>query len=168
MQLGGYLIEPKKSQGVGFVEVLISLLVLSIGLLGMVSVHSRGLQYNQSSYLQSQATFLVTDMLDRIQANSTVAMTSTQYQTASNEHQFSQCNESNYPSTCEDNSCNPEQMAFYDILQWKFQLACQAPGSQGSITFSDSDDARHYIIRISFPDMNYRVPLNDVVVRGIL
>ncbi|WP_257286032.1 type IV pilus modification protein PilV, partial [Endozoicomonas sp. SESOKO1] len=70
---GGDKSPEKKNRGVGLIEVLISLLVITIGILGMAGVHSSSLQYNQSAYVQSQATFLATDMLDRIQANSTLA-----------------------------------------------------------------------------------------------
>lgn len=156
------------NRGVGLIEVLISLLVIGIGILGMAGVHSSSLQYNQSSYLQSQATFLATDMLDRIQANGSLAKSSSNYQVGLNDSEYSQCIQSGYPNTCETGSCTPEEMAAYDILQWKFQLACQVPGSQGSITYQDSGDARTYTIRLSFPDMGNRVPLSDIVLRGIL
>ncbi|WP_419535091.1 type IV pilus modification protein PilV [Endozoicomonas sp.] len=164
---GGKNIE-KKNRGVGLIEVLISLLVITIGILGMAGVHSSSLQYNQSSYVQSQATFLATDMLDRIQANNSLAKSGTSYQVGLNDLEYSQCIESSYPNNCEAGSCNPQEMAAYDVLQWKFQLACQLPGSQGSISFLDSGNIRTYIIRLSFPDMGDRVPLNDVVLRGVL
>ncbi|WP_066016222.1 type IV pilus modification protein PilV [Endozoicomonas atrinae] len=158
----------KKNRGVGLVEVLISLLVITIGILGMAGVHSSSLQYNQSSYVQSQATFLATDMLDRIQANNSLARSGTNYQVGLNDLEYSQCIESGYPNNCETGSCSPQEMAAYDILQWKFQLTCQLPGSKGSITYLDSNGVRTYIIRLSFPDMGNRVPLSDVVLRGIL
>lgn len=158
----------KKNRGVGLIEVLISLLVITIGILGMAGVHSSSLQYNQSSYVQSQATFLATDMLDRIQANNSLAKSGTSYQVGLNDLEYSQCIESSYPNSCEAGSCTPQEMAAYDVLQWKFQLACQLPGSQGSISFLDSGNVRTYIIRLSFPDMGDRVPLNDVVLRGVL
>ncbi len=156
------------SRGVGLIEVLISLLIITIGILGMAGVHSSSLQYNQSSYVQSQATFLATDMLDRIQANSSLAKSGTNYQVGLGDLEFSQCIESSYPTHCEAGSCTPQEMATYDILQWKFQLACQIPGSQGAVTFVDSSDVRTYTIRLSFPDMGSRVPLSDVVLRGVL
>ncbi|MGO0308623.1 type IV pilus modification protein PilV [Endozoicomonas acroporae] len=158
----------KKNRGAGLIEVLISLLVITIGILGMAGVHSSSLQYNQSAYVQSQATFLATDMLDRIQANNSLARSGNSYQAGMNDLEYSQCIDSNYPNSCEAGSCTPQEMAAYDILQWKFQLTCQIPGSKGSITYQDSEGVRTYIIRLSFPDMGNRVPLSDVVLRGIL
>lgn len=157
-----------KQAGTGLVEVLVSLLVIAIGILGMAGVHSQTLQYNQSSYVQSQATFLASGMLDRIEVNRALAKSGNNYQVGLTEQQFSQCQQSDYPGGCESGSCDPQALAAYDILQWKFQLACQLPGSQGSITYQDSGDARIYTIRLSFPSVGNRVPLGDVVLRGVL
>ena len=157
-----------QESGTGLVEVLVSLLVIAIGILGMAGVHSRTLQYNQSSYVQSQATFLASDMLDRIAVNHALAKSGNSYQVGLTEQQFSLCRQTDYPDDCELGSCDPEALAAYDILQWKFQLACQLPGSQGSITYQDSGDARIYTIRLSFPSVGNRVPLGDVVLRGVL
>lgn|GEM_PF-5417406 len=159
---------PVKHAGSGLVEVLVSLLVIAIGILGMAGVHSQTLQYNQSSYVQSQATFLASDMLDRIEANRALAKSGGNYQVGLTEQQFSQCRQSDYPNGCEAGSCDPRALAAYDILQWKFQLACQLPGSQGSIAFQDSSDTRIYTIRLSFPSVGNRAPLGDVVLRGML
>ena len=155
-------------RGAGLIEILVSLLVIAIGVLGMVGVHSSSLQYNQSSYVQSQATLLATDMLDRVQANSRIAKSSSHYRVGFDESIYAQCAAASYPDTCESGSCSPEQLAAYDIQQWKFQLACQLPGSKGGISFEDNAGQRTYTIRLNFPDMGDRVPLNDIVLRGVL
>lgn len=157
-----------KHDGVGLIEVLISLLIIAIGVLGMVAIHNRSLQYNHSAYVYSQATLLAADMLDRIQANSLLAKTSSSYQVNATAYAFSQCLAEEYPNRCERGSCTTTEMAVYDILQWKFQLACQIPGSQGTITYLDSGDLRTYTVRLSFTDRSDRFPLSDVVLRSIL
>ncbi len=55
--------------GFSLLEVLIALLVLSIGLLGLAGLQGTGLRYNHSAYLRSQATFQTYDMADRMRAN---------------------------------------------------------------------------------------------------
>ncbi|WP_407312399.1 type IV pilus modification protein PilV [Pseudomonas sp. nanlin1] len=60
----------KRTQGgVTLIEVLISLLVLGIGLLGAAAMQLNALKFTDSSTLQSQASFIAYDMLDRIRAN---------------------------------------------------------------------------------------------------
>jgi type IV pilus assembly protein PilV len=51
------------------IEVLISLLILAIGLLGAAAVQLNALKYTDSAMLQSHASFAAEDILDRIRAN---------------------------------------------------------------------------------------------------
>lgn len=56
----------KHQLGVGLIEVLITLLILSTALMGLATLQSRSLQYNQGSYYRSQANILASDILDRM------------------------------------------------------------------------------------------------------
>lgn len=55
--------------GVGLIEVLIAVLVLSIGLLGIAGLQARALKNNQSAFERSQAVTLTYFMLDAMRAN---------------------------------------------------------------------------------------------------
>ncbi len=55
--------------GMTLIEVLVSLLVLAIGLLGAAAIQINALKYTDSSTMASQASFIAYDMLDRIRAN---------------------------------------------------------------------------------------------------
>ncbi len=59
------------SRQVGFslVEVLVALLILSIGLLGLASLQMQSVQFNQSALYASQANFIAYEVMDRMQAN---------------------------------------------------------------------------------------------------
>ena len=56
--------------GMTLIEVLVALLILSVGLLGAAAVQLNALKYTDSSRMTSQASFIAYDMLDRIRANS--------------------------------------------------------------------------------------------------
>ena len=58
--------------GMTFVEVLVAVLVLSVGLLGAAMLQLNALKYTDSSRITSQASFIAYDMLDRIRASTTV------------------------------------------------------------------------------------------------
>ncbi len=60
--------------GFSLVEVLVALLVLSIGLLGLAGLQTRGLRDNHGAYLRTQATFSAKDLVDRIRANRPAAL----------------------------------------------------------------------------------------------
>lgn len=56
-------------RGMTLIEVLISLLILAIGLLGAAAIQLNALKYTDSSTKTSQASFIAYDMMDRIRAN---------------------------------------------------------------------------------------------------
>lgn len=56
------------------IEVLVAVLVLSIGLIGLASLQGVSLQFNNSAYLRSQATNLAYDLADRVRANRQAAL----------------------------------------------------------------------------------------------
>ena len=155
-----------RQTGVSFVEVLISLLILAFGVLGMMQLHKQATQHNTSAYAQSQATLLAADMMNRIQSNRTIAKTTAAYQSSFTDHSISACEDNLYPDQCEITLCDAAQLALYDIKQWKFNLQCQIPNAQGQISFTENDDSRLYSITIKFPELNDRMPLADLVLRG--
>ncbi len=60
---------PDKNLGYSLIEVLIALLVLSIGLLGIAGMQLTGLKENQNAQYRTQAIYLANDMADRMRAN---------------------------------------------------------------------------------------------------
>lgn len=56
-------------QGVGLIEILISLVVIAIGLLGMAALQGRAQQSEFESYQRAQALILADDMANRLRAN---------------------------------------------------------------------------------------------------
>lgn len=57
------------NSGVGMIEVLVTLVILSIGLLGLAALQLTGLRSNSSAGARSAATMLANDMADRMRAN---------------------------------------------------------------------------------------------------
>lgn len=56
----------KFQRGVGLIEVLVTLLIISTALMGLAALQARALQYNQGSYFRSQANIMAADLLDRL------------------------------------------------------------------------------------------------------
>lgn len=59
----------KHQSGVTLIEVLVTMLVLAIGLLGLAGLQAQGLQSNNRAYMRSQAAILAYDMADRMRGN---------------------------------------------------------------------------------------------------
>lgn len=62
------------NSGFSLLEVLIALLILSVGLLGIAALQLVSLKTNHGAYQRSQATILAYDMMDRLRANRVIAM----------------------------------------------------------------------------------------------
>ena len=60
---------PVKMKGVGLIEVLITVLVLAIGLLGLAGLQLSALQNNQSSYERSQGIVQSYTIIEAIRAD---------------------------------------------------------------------------------------------------
>ena len=61
-------------RGFTLLEVLVAVLVMSIGLLGLAGLMGSTLKNSHSAYQRTQATWLAYDALDRMRANHLVAL----------------------------------------------------------------------------------------------
>ncbi len=58
----------RNQQGGGFIELLVALVILAVGLLGVLSMQARGLSSNQRALFATDASLIVYDVADRILA----------------------------------------------------------------------------------------------------
>jgi type IV pilus assembly protein PilV len=119
MNLCGLPLSPRKTAGFSMVEVLVSLLILSIGLLGMVALQARAIQENQGAYLRSQASIETYDILERMRANKAAAEAGA-YNIAMGVTKISSSN----------------AMAKIDLNDWVTGLSTSLPSGKGSISCS--------------------------------
>ena len=55
--------------GLSLIEILVTVVVLSIGLLGIAGMQAFGVRYSHDSYTRSQATMLANELIERMHAN---------------------------------------------------------------------------------------------------
>lgn len=58
-----------RSAGFSLIEVLVTLLIISVGILGMVALQARTIQYTQDSVVRNTAAMLGSDLLEIIRAH---------------------------------------------------------------------------------------------------
>jgi type IV pilus assembly protein PilV len=105
------------------IEVLIALVVLSIGLLGLASLQSRGLRSNQGASMRTQATQLAYDMSDRMRANM-AATNAGNYISSSNANLGAVANCHNVAG------CAANEMAADDLATWNQAVTRILPAGQ--------------------------------------
>ena len=59
----------QRQRGFSMIELLISVVIMSIGVLGMVGLQMIAMQQNRSAMMQGEATLLANDIFDRMRAN---------------------------------------------------------------------------------------------------
>jgi len=58
-----------RQSGSTMIEVLVSMVIIAIGLLGFAGLLAQAMKSSQTAYFRSQATFLAYDIVERMRAN---------------------------------------------------------------------------------------------------
>ncbi len=106
----------RSQRGVTLIEVLVTVLIFSIGLLGLAGLQATSLRQNMSAYQRTQASVLAMDMLDRMRANRTAALA----------EQFDIKMNADPPSPA-------NTMVEKELSNWLADLAATLPDGDGSI-----------------------------------
>jgi type IV pilus assembly protein PilV len=119
----------KFSAGFSILEMLVALLVLSIGLLGVATLQIRGQQFNQVGYLRTQATFLAYDIMDRMRINKDQA----------NNGSYDSSSMPTSTSDCDTTDCSPADLAIYDLVKWHTLVQETLPEGNATIVSTDAE-----------------------------
>ncbi|MDH5190312.1 MAG: type IV pilus modification protein PilV [Gammaproteobacteria bacterium] len=123
-----------KSKGFTLLEVLITVVILAIGLLGIASLQLNALRFNHSAYLRTQASLLAYDMADRMRANRGGSVNyATDYNVT-------------YSSASCPTSCDANGIRDMDLYEWKQALSQRLPSGNGKI---EMPSAGNYIYTIT-------------------
>ena len=121
------------------IEVLVTMVVLSIGLLGMATLQITGIRSTNSSTFRTQATLLANDIVERMRSNP-AAVTANLFMDVDSAVNIN-CNELPVPYCGEyydgaaiagGEACNSSQMATFDINEW-FCGVASAGARQGGV-----------------------------------
>jgi len=119
-----------RQSGYSLFEVLIAIVVTSIGLLGLAGIQATGLNNNLRAYQRSQATVLAYDIADRMRAN-TAAIDNY----LSSNMTLDQAVAAGAVAGCTTpDGCTPAELAQTDLVDWRAAMTAAIPGSIGEIT----------------------------------
>ena len=125
-----------QQSGFSLLEVLIAVVILSVGLLGLAGMQVNSLKYVTSSLQRTQATSLGYDMLDRIRVNPNGNYI-TLFTDPASDYNGTTSSNSGSNDDCLDNSntvsCTAAQMANFDLSEWKTAIEALLPSGQGDV-----------------------------------
>ncbi|MGB0732462.1 MAG: type IV pilus modification protein PilV [Pontibacterium sp.] len=114
--------------GYTLIEVLIALVVVSIGLLGMAALQVTSLKQNQNAYERSQAFLAAYDIVDRMRTNVTGFNDGDYFQGTDG---FDDSDGAD--TSCEGSACTTSQLASYDLNNWKHTIQNELPSGGGCV-----------------------------------
>jgi len=136
-QLFRWLFAMSKSQQIGFtlIEVLISVLVLALGVIGAAGMQLVAMRTGQQSGAQSLAVQLATEMADKMRANGKQM----DQADASNPYldiKYDSINDAAPAApaaNCFNAACSDAQMAAFDVYEWEKRVKSVLPGGRVEI-----------------------------------
>lgn len=132
-------------RGFSMLEILITLVIISIALLGTAGLQVYAMRVNQGGQFRTQAVFLASDMAERMEANKAaavagnyvLALTSTSSVAATN---------------CAAAACDSTNLASWDISQWGQAIGNLLPQATWQITQTTAGNPSTYSIVINWTD----------------
>ena len=140
----------KNQRGFSLVEVLIALIIMSVGMLGIAGLYVQSMQAGRTSLFRHHAVTLAGDVADRIRANPTAGIA--------------------YAGIGGDNNCvgagidcDEVQMAFNDIFLWDQQAAESLPNGDVTINFDDTVNPPTYSIAVGWDEPGEQLDYTIVI-----
>lgn len=145
------------TRGFTLLEVMISLVVLAIGVMGVIGLQTQTYKQLQTSQNLSKAALLASDMADRMLANRDQALAGAYL------HDSSTASETPPTPNCGSEACDAAQLAAYDIWYWQREVlgvetdpnsgeTRKMPGSLPAASAEVLDVAGEYIILVRWDD----------------
>lgn len=152
MPLRRQSISATRRGGGGFtlIEVLIALVIMSVGMLGIAGLYVHSMQAGRTSILRHHAVTLAGDVADRIRANPRAGAAYL---------------DDGADSGCVNGgiNCTPAQMAAHDIFLWGQQAADTLPNGSVDVGFNNGVVPPIYQITIAWTepghDMTYAITI---------
>ena len=135
----------RRQRGFSLVEVLIALVIMSVGMLGIAGLYVHSMQAGRTSMLRHHAVTLAGDVADRIRANPRAGIA---YQGGGAD------------GNCVSGvvNCDEVAMAGHDIMLWEQQADDTLPTGDVEIIFDDSGVPPVYTINVTWTEPGANPP----------
>ena len=133
-------------QGSSLIEVVVALFVLAVGMLGVLSMQVKSMQFNQSAYYYSQAVYLANEILESMRSNRSVANTYLIGLTEQTPNPAKDCKEAGV-------TCSATELRSYNLKEWRTNIASTLTSGKSSI----ERNGDYYAITVQFDDSRSEV-----------
>lgn len=121
-------ISARSQAGFSMLEVLVSLLLVSLAMLGQAGLQISSMKLSKSAGSRMQATLLSAEIAERIENNKTAALAGSYVVTPASSTAAVAAND------CLANKCSPSDLASYDLAAWQARVDATLPSATWEIT----------------------------------
>ena len=149
----GLLVRNSNSQkGFSLVEVMVSMVLLTASMLGLVSLQKVSTKFDHQAYLRTQSVIQAGAMIEKLRAN---------YAGASKGYYIVSPVPESYRKNCNSAviTCSHEELATYDVVTWNRQNANLLPGGTGLITGNTATST--YMISVQWTEQKKQISVGD-------
>jgi type IV pilus assembly protein PilV len=127
---------PHRARGVSLIEVLVAILVVSLGILSMGAMQAQATKYTKTSEVRAMGSLLAADLADRMRANRGGFEADNYAQTTSNTPSATElATVACHSSTV---TCTPAQLAAQDLLEWRAAVFYALPSGRVHVSARDA------------------------------
>jgi type IV pilus assembly protein PilV len=119
--------------GFSLIEAMVSLVVVSVGMIGIASLYGQGLRASSTALFRTQAVNLVSDMGDRIRMNREGGAA------------YGGAAANNSCTAAGGATCTPAQMAAHDLFEWTARVGQVLPTGVGTVVVIGTTPATYRI-----------------------
>jgi type IV pilus assembly protein PilV len=122
--------------GFSLIEILVSLFVLAVGVIGAAGMQLAALRTSQQSVFQTRALHLATEMAERMRANvgqMKLADDANPYLQIDHQSSSSHITTSFHDCYGSDAQCDTAQLAQFEIAEWLQRIGNELPGGRARV-----------------------------------
>ena len=135
----------RRQKGISLIEVLVSIFVVSMGILALAGLLNASSRLGKASEMRATATLLANDIADRMRANPaafTAVAPSSYDQPATSYAPTAPSLPGKVESGCAPMPhCTPAEIAAIDLYEWQQRVFYTLPGGQGYAIYTPGDPA---------------------------
>jgi type IV pilus assembly protein PilV len=121
----------RAARGVSLIEVLVAIVIFSLGLIGLALMELKGATFTKESGARTMAVLQARSLADRMEANP-VGVADGAYD----------WNKPGIPpyKDCSSSACSADDVALNDLAEWLLRIKASAPASATAVNFGSVTD----------------------------
>jgi type IV pilus assembly protein PilV len=154
-------VEMVRAGGFTLLESMVSFVILGVGLLGIAALQGNALRYSNQAYQRGQAVIVAYDIFERMRANPAGAAAGYYVSERIEDGSSPPPSPDDRPEKafdCTLRSCNPQQLAKYDMEKWNQSISQLLPSGSATLIANGKNE---YEVTISWMEQGDTPSVGD-------